>query len=189
MCGAHAAWVRVVVLNISLSLSVPDCRCELRGRGRGRTGRDTGLGSCPAIEVVVRRWARLSVGRWDRCGDDKWSAVHWVMALVELTLVVGVRYCCCCRRRYLLRRRDCAVSGSCRNKWPGPRRLWVSVSVLFYPGRKAIESGWLGMAWEPGPGWAVRCLYEEKLIDFFLSRNYQSHIPAVDRERRWALKQ
>lgn len=113
------------------------------------------------------------------------------VALVRIaSLSSGVRYyCCCCRRRYLLRRRDCAVSGSCRNKWPGPRRLWVSVSVLFYPGRKAIESGWLGMAWEPGPGWAVRCLYEEKLIDFFLSRNYQSHIklPAVDRERRWGL--
>lgn len=69
------------------------------------------------------------------------------MVLVGLPLSPG-RYCRC-RRRYLLRRRDCAVSGSCRNKWPGPRRLWVSVSVLFYPGRRrSSRAGWDGLgAW------------------------------------------
>lgn len=53
---------------------------------------------------------------------------------------------------------------------------------------KAIESGWLG--WPGSLGWAARWLYEagKKNRLIFLARIYQSHIPAVDRERRWALE-
>lgn len=129
-------------------------------------------GSCPAIEVVVRRWARLSVGRWDRCGDDKWSAVHWVMALFELPLSSGsllLLSSCISPETERLRSLRVLQKQVARPQEAVGQRLRIILSR-----EKAIESGWLGMAWEPRLGWAVRCLYEEKLIDFF-------SFPAINR--------
>lgn len=131
---------------VFVCVALPDCRCELRGRGRGGL-EETGLGRAPQ--------SRSSSG--DGRGCRSVAGIGALMTnVLQFTGDCFVRNCLFqssgrgrCRRRYLLRRRDCAVSGSCRNKWPGPRRLWVSVSVLFYPGRRrSSRAGWDGLgAW------------------------------------------
>lgn len=156
-CALRARGCVCMCLCLSTGLSV--CRCELHGRGRVR---ETGLGRAPQLKSSSGdgRGCRLVAGIGGMMTNG-----------VQFTGDDSGCYClCCCRRcrRYLLRGRDCAVSGSCRNKWPGPRRLWVSVSVLFYPGRGRLSRA--GMAWEPGLGWAFSLVIRRReKMRFFLS--------------------